>query len=120
MRKNWLRTGACNCLLEQLEPRRLLAASAHLVGSVLEIRGNPGRASTINVSTGFSSGATSIDVSIDWKNFRGQSRHLGKSFTPSAVTAVRIRGGVFNDSISVNIANTSNFADTTILGSWGN
>jgi Ca2+-binding RTX toxin-like protein len=104
-------------MLETLEGRAMLSASATVHGDVLRVRGHEHAPNTIVV--GNSADGTKIDVSISFVKKNGVAKTITASFpTTLEIEKLRIRGGKQADNISIN-QTTSPFTIKTLVEAHG-
>jgi Ca2+-binding RTX toxin-like protein len=101
--------------LEQLESRRLLTVSAHLVFGSLHVAGNAFLANDIAV--GNSADGLTVDVNIHWTTLAGVAKSFSKSFDISRVLNLDIHGGVKADTVTIDQSH-SLFAKKTIVDTF--
>ena len=102
--RGWKNAARNASLVERLETREMLSASATLYRGVLRVAGDLAAANAIFVAN--SSDGASVNVSISWTTARGVERNVTKSFPKSlGINQIWVRGGVQGDLISVGQAN---------------
>jgi Ca2+-binding RTX toxin-like protein len=105
-----------HAVLNHLESRRLLSATALLHNGLLTVRGDATGANTINVA--FSSDQSAVDVSIHSVAANGNATNYSHAF--SGVHSVAVLGGVQADTINVGQSGLTFNLATYVNGGSGN
>lgn len=106
-------------MLEGLEGRKLLAASAELIGQVLFVRGDVLAANEIQVQNDVSD-PTKVDVTVRYTPAGGSEVVLEKEFNAADFVLLKVRGGIRGDEIKIGDTGNAYTGNTRINGVSGN
>lgn len=110
---------ANRAMVEGLERRQLLAASAELIGQVLVVRGDVMAANEIEIANDLSD-PTQVDVKVKYTPEGGSEVVFEQSFNAADFVLLKVRGGLRGDLIMIGKASSLYYGNTRINGVSGN
>jgi Ca2+-binding RTX toxin-like protein len=108
-----------SALIEGLEGRKLLAASAELVGQVLFVRGDLLAANEIEIEND-ASDPTKVDVKVKYTPEGGSEVVFEQEFNAADFVLLKVRGGIRGDLITIGDSGNPYTGNTRINGVSGN
>lgn len=108
-----------HAMIEGLEGRKLLAASAELIGQVLFVRGDVLAANEIEVENN-DSDPTKVDVKVTYTPLGGSEVVFEKQFNAADFVLLKVRGGIRGDVITIGDSSNPYTGNTRINGVSGN